>query len=313
MDKAFLDASLRTASDNYIWTLYFFNSHKQRNAGYVYDSHKVRFTNNANLLSYTSQLINAVSRFQLDPIDQVEEYNGLNTKCSCDRLCVNDVVISTNFTSFRNSLATATDAVANHSYKGYVLDGQPGQGVDGAAITFLKFANPTAKLKSKGSVYFKKTADNSLDDITEEFYRLYLTVDAVLINDQLYCFTHAFEKIFDVEQTLHKVKEQAIATIIDAGFIANRDAFAEHAKSTNARSFITLNSTRIQRLIDEANRSSIAADYNVSLNAESLFDIAGPEQAGRLLKYLCYKTVKDSETSEILEANNITRLNVTET
>ena len=310
MDKAYLNECVGEAMHNYIWTLYFFNSRKRRNSGYIYEGHKVRFTNNADLISYSKQLLRAVTEYQLNPLCEVEEYNGFNTKCSCDRLCVNDEIISENFTAFRNSIINAAFADVKDSYKGYLLEGQPAMDSDGVVITFLRFANPTAKLKTKKSVFYKKAEDSSLDEITEQFYRMYLTVDAILINDQLYNFTHAFERIFDVEQTLHKVKAQAIQTIVDAGFIANGDTFSKYAQSTNARTFITLSNDRIQRASDADNRNSIASDFNVPLESNGLFHISESEHTSRLLKYFCYKAFKDSETNELLEASGITKMSV---
>jgi hypothetical protein len=313
MDKTYLEKCLEAAERDYIWTLYFFSSRKQRNAGYSYDSHKVRFTRNADLYSYATQVLRAVMEFQLAPVSQVEEYNGYNTKCSCDRLSVEDEIISVNFSDFRDSLARAIEADVKDSYKGYILEGQPDRDTSGATITFLKFANPTTKLKSKKSIFYKKSENNSLDEVTEQFFRMYLTVDAVLIENNLYTFNHAFEKIFDVEQTLKNVKLKAINTIVDAGFISNPDSFKEFAQSTNSRTFVTLNDERVQRATSADNRITIGANYNIPLNEGGLFEILEKEQSSRLLKYICYKAFKDSETSDILEASSVSKLNVDDT
>ena len=310
MDKTFLETCLKTAESSYVWTLYFFSSRKQRNAGYNYDSHKVRFTKSSDLISYVGQVLHAVSEYQILPISQVEEYNGYNTKCSCDRLSVDNEVIVSNFSAFRDSLANAIDADVRDSYKGYVLEGQPNQDTTGEVVTFLKFANPTTQLKSKKNIFFKKSENSSLTEVTEQFFRMYLTVDAILIAENLYFFNHSFEKIFDVEQTLKNVKNRAIKTITDAGFISNSDKFSEYAQSTNARTFITLADERIQRASDESNRQEIGSNFGIPLDSKNLFEIADKEQTNRLLKYLCYKAFKDSETNEILEASNVSKLNV---
>ena len=312
MDKIYLETCLNTAATDFIWTLYFFGSHKQRNAGYVYDSHKVRFTKDGDLRIYAQQVLNAVAKYQLNPISQVEGYNGLNTKCSCDLLSVSDEIIASNFTTFRDSLARATEADIRNRYKGYVLEGQPNQNTQGETVTFLKFANPTANLKSKKNVVFKKSDDNALDEVTEQFYKMYLTVDAILIGDNLYNFNHAFEKIFDVEQTLRNVKAKAIESIITAGIIANPDDFTAHAKSTNARTFVTLSDERIQRASNTENRLQISEILNVPLGSNGLFSLTDPEQTSRLLKYLCNKAIRDFETNKLFEVSNLSELNLGE-
>ena len=142
---------------------------------------------------------------------------------------------------------------------------------------------------------------------------MYLTVDAVLVGNNLYTFNHAFEKIFDVEQTLKNVKLKAINTIVDSGFISNPDRFKEYAQSTNSRTFVTLSNERVQRATNADNRIEIGESFNIPLNDGGLFDILEKEQAYRLLKYICYKAFKDSETSEILEASSVSKLIIADT
>jgi hypothetical protein len=45
MSKALLEKRLGEAKTNYIWTLYFLNTRKQRKAGFLYESAKIRFRN----------------------------------------------------------------------------------------------------------------------------------------------------------------------------------------------------------------------------------------------------------------------------
>jgi len=315
MNKAQLEAILRTANTDYVWTLYFFNSRKQRGKDvYSYDGYEIRFTKNATLVDYATSLISAVLRYQVAPLDQILVYDGFNNKCSCDSLRVTDGILSENFTAFRNSLALPDTGGLKDYYKGYALMGQPSEDVDGKAITFLKFANPTAKLRSKKSVFFKKARDNesndALDEITEQFFRMYLTVDTVLIDDVLYNFTHAFEKIFGVTQTLHQIKARAIDKIVEAGFIANEDDFRQHAQSQNSRRFVTLSDDRIALATNEKKRSELGATYNIPIDENGLFLLSDADHTDRLLKYLCYKAFKDADTSEMLEASSVTKLNI---
>jgi len=310
MNKAYLETCLSMAANNYIWSLYFFNSHKPRNSSRVYESQKIRFTNNAHLVSYAEQVLSAIEAYQLSPVSQVEKYNGYNTKCSCDRLNIEDEIIQANFTSFRDSLAHAVEGNLKASYRGYVLEGQPHPNVTGQTITLVKFANPTTRLKGKKSTYFKKGEDDLLDEITEQFFKMYLTVDCILIENNLYVFNHAFEKIFDIEQTFSKVKSEAIKSIVDAGFISNPDIFVEHAQSTHSRTFATLDDERMQRAMTPDGRNKISEDYKVPLCTNGLFEISTAEETKHLLMHLCYKAFKEAETNTILEASNVAKLTI---
>ena len=257
MSKEYLLNCLSAAKDNFIWNLYFFNARKQRKSDLLYETQKIRFTKSDYVECYAKQLLSIVSSLQIQPISAVEEYNGYNTKVSCDRLAVSSDLVRDNFSIFQNSLVNAGDANLKNVYKGYVLDGQPNQGIDGLPILFIKLANPMIPLNTKKAVVFKKSADDSLDGIDEQFCRLYLTTDCMLIDGHLYCFNHSFEKLFNIEQTLHNVKTKAIQTIVDAGFISNGENFTVLARSTNSRTFISLNDERLNRASDTSNRKSI--------------------------------------------------------
>jgi len=316
MNKVELEAALKAASTDYVWRLYFFNSRKQRSKdSYSYVGHEIRFTRNSTLENFATNLIGTVLHFQVAPLDQILDYDGYNTKCSCDILNISDGIFNGNFITFRNSLANADNGRLKDHYKGYALYGEPAHGITGKPITFLKFANPTAKLESKKSVFFKEAKDgennDSLDEITEQFFRMYLTVDAVLIEDEMYNFTHAFEKIFGVTQTLQQVKARAIEKIIAAGLIANADDFRQYVKSINAHRFVALSDDRIKLATNTGKRRELGATYNIPIDENGLF-LLEEKHVDALLKYLCYKVFKEADTGEMLEASSVTKLNVGE-
>jgi len=192
-------------------------------------------------------------------------------------------------------------------YQGYILDGRPNIDEDGAGITFIKMANPMVDFRKKKNVMFKKAQDNALDVIDETFCRLYLVADSLIIDGTLYNFNHAFEKLFNVEQTIKKVKTAAIQKIIDAGFIDNAEDFTNYAQSCNARTFVTLNDDRIENAKQEVRRQAISATYFIPLSTVGNFTISSVSEASNLVKYLCFKVFEEAETSDVLEASSVTK------
>jgi len=310
-----LESTLRAVTDNYDWTLYFFTVKKQNGADiYSYDSDVIRFTNNATLKGYVASLVNAVIKFQVTPLLKIQAYDAINEKHSCDTLTVSDSKIKENFTKFRNSLANAKTGSFKNSYKGYVLDGQPVAGAKGEPITFLRFANPTTKPVTSKIMSFQASkfedANPSLDEITEVFYRLYLTVDSVLISDVLYNFNHIFERIFGVEKALDRARANAITKIVNAGFISNVDDFESNANGISSRLFVTLNDECIKRTLDSGYRKELGARLNIPVDENSLFLLSDQRHTELLIKHLCRKAVKDADTQELLEVSGATVLKV---
>ncbi|MCL1815090.1 MAG: DUF4868 domain-containing protein [Treponema sp.] len=308
MNKEYLKEQLNVAKENYIWTLYFFTTRKKRGSGFLYEAQKVRFKKNDFINSFSSQVIDVVLSQQIEAIDNIQEYNGFNTKVSCDRISIENELISDSFKSFIDCLPRAGDAKLKARYKGYVLEGQPSLNQKGTSVMFFKLANPIVPLNTKRSVMFKRCEDDTLDGIEEEYYRLYLATDGILMGRYLYNFNHSFEKLFNIEQTLHKVKVNAIQKIIDADFISNSDDFANYAKSNNSRTFISLDDERIKRVMDPEYRKFISQTYGIPLTNNGLFNLTSHQESTALVKYLCYKAFQDAETNDVLEADNVTKM-----
>ncbi|MDL2273758.1 DUF4868 domain-containing protein [Oscillospiraceae bacterium OttesenSCG-928-G22] len=312
MSKALLEERLAAAKTGYVWTLYFINTRKQRNAGLIYETAKIRFRNNNYISAYAEQLINCVQHFNVEPISSVETYDGYNTKVSCDTLDVTSDLLGDGYTNLITSLTNCGEASPlKERYQGYILDGKPNIDGNGDGITFIKMANPMVALNTKKTVMFKKAQDEALDIIDETFCRLYLVADSLIIDGRLYNFNHAFEKLFNVEQTIKKVKTAAIQKIIDAGIIHNTEDFANYAQSCHARTFVTLNDDRVENAKQQDRRQSISEAYRIPLSEEGNFVTSSVDEAGNLVKYLCFKVFEEAETNDILEASSVTKWSAT--
>ena len=92
MSKQFLQSVFsKIENDNYVWSLYFFRiDHRGRQQPYL--TYKVRFKNNTYLPTYANSLINATRRFQIEPLSCVQDYDGENTKVTCDKISVENAL-----------------------------------------------------------------------------------------------------------------------------------------------------------------------------------------------------------------------------
>ena len=207
MSKAVLINSCSTdAANNYVWSMCFYKIDR-RSKEQPYKFHKIRFKNNDYLTSYAASLMGCINKHQISPIDSVQEYDGENTKVSCDKLSLDNELISVN---------------------GYVLFGIS-KSDSKKTLTFIKSANPITSLINKRSVVFTATADNELEMFSDSVCRLYLNTDAMVIGNTMYTFNQNFESIFDIEKTMIKVKSKAIDQIIATNAFSDSESFKTYA------------------------------------------------------------------------------------
>lgn len=311
MSKEILTGILDEAQkkNRYTWSLHFFKIDR-RAKQQPYRVYKVRFKNDRYLTTYVENLLNASRKFQVDKISQVQEYDGENTKVSCDKLKTSNPLIAEQWTAFVSAVGNSSDSKIEGKVNGYILLGEPSDQGE-KAVTFVKLANPVTNLQNKRTAVFTTTADDELDLIESDVCRLYLTADFIVYDDTMYTFNHTFETMFDLEKTMAKVKVAAIDKIVGTETISNIEEFKTYATQyKSSRTFITLKDDRIDRIKDGRKRKKVATMLNLSLDANGNFQINTPEEASLLIRYLCYKVFQDSETDDILEASTITKLDI---
>ena len=308
MSKAVLINSCNTdAANNYVWSMCFYKIDR-RSKEQPYKFHKIRFKNNDYLTSYAASLMGCINKHQISPIDSVQEYDGENTKVSCDKLSLDNELISVLWTSFVTALGKASDEKIKGKVNGYVLFGIS-KSDSKKTLTFIKSANPITSLINKRSVVFTATADNELEMFSDSVCRLYLNTDAMVIGNTMYTFNHNFESIFDIEKTMIKVKSKAIDQIIATNAFSDSESFKTYANQyTSNRTFVTLKEERMKRIKDKRKRKNVASMLGIELDEAGDLIIDTKEKAALLIKYICFKIFKDGETNDVLEASTISKL-----
>lgn len=261
-------------------------------------------------MQYAKSLLSTTETFQIDQISEVQDYDGENSKVSCDKLLLTNELISEQWELFSQAVAASSDQKIDGKINGYILCGQPSEHGD-KSVTFVKVANPITKLTNKKSVVFSSTANDELDLITDDVCRLYLTVDFIAYNDVMYTFNHTFETVFNLEKTMAKVKQHAIEEIAGTKVFSDIDTFKSLASQyKSSRTFITLKPERINRVKNKRSRKAVADMLHLPLDTNGNFAITTAEEASLLIRYLCFKIFQDNETKDVLEANTVTKLSI---
>ena len=308
MSKEILTAACNADNaDTYVWSMCFYKIDR-RAKGQPYKFYKVRFKNDQYLLAYAKSLMKCVSNYQISHLETVQEYDGENTKVSCDKIALDSELISTQWTSFVTGFGNASEEKVSGKINGYVLFGTS-KTEENKTITFIKTANPITNLTNKKSVVFTTTTNDELEMFSDTVCRLFLNTDIVVIGQTMYTYNHNFEALFDLEKTMAKVKLVAIDQMVATNSIADAETFKTYASQyTSTRTFITLKQERIDRVTDKRKRKAVASMLKIDLDKSGDFIIDSKEKAAYLIKYLCYKIFKDAETNDVLEASTISTL-----
>lgn len=309
MDKEMLIEILeKVGTGVYSWTLYFFKIDRRNNNPFT--AYKIRFKNDQYLPQYVKSLVEMIVKYQLEKIDEIKDYTGENTKVSCDRLETSNELVKEQWDYFVNDIASASDEKVEGKYHGYVLEGTPINN-SGKSLIFLKMANPIINLKNKRSAVFTFDSNSELAEMTDEVCKLRMDADCIVVDEVIYSFNYKFEDLLNIEKTMQKVKNKAIEQIVAIDAFKNKEEFEQIARAYKSpRTFITLKSERVERVKNKTKRKKVASMLKIEVSDDGKFVFKNEEEVSLLLRYLCFKVFKDDETKELLEANNVTQLEI---
>ncbi|MEI3142577.1 MAG: Kiwa anti-phage protein KwaB-like domain-containing protein [Oscillospiraceae bacterium] len=303
MSKDFLLEQIKALVPNeYSIELYFLKIDKRNQNPYFVFKHT--FKNSNYLPDYINALRDTIIKYQIQPIEYVQKYDGQNSKTSCDKLSVNSQLISEQWNHLFSSVAGALREQITGKYQGYLLNCQPQK--DGLpSITIVKTGNPLISLAKKDSKVFRHTALDELEDLTDELCRLYLVADFIVIGETMYAFNQKFEGIFRIEKTLHRLKMQAVEQIMDTAAFVNAEKVQTFmSRYTSPKTFLTLRVQRVEKLKSFSGRVEIAELLGLKTDKAKII-IDDQEQANQLIKYLCYKILQDKETDNLIEVSSV--------
>lgn len=310
MSKVLLREELSNILDyDYIWELFFYNMSK-RNHIIQYTGCKIPFKHEKALTDYASKLCFCINKYQLDKVEDVEEYTGFNPKISCDKISINNEIVSEAYSNFINSLFNFQDSKIEDKYTGYVLCGKKfDEDGNESTILFVKQANPISKLNTKQNAYFRNI-DNELDYLTDDVYRLYYKADCIIFQENIYALTQSFESIFNLEKSTKKLKDNKLEALTAVQNIsANEEEFRQALNGVSPRTFITYSEERLSTISTSEGRREVSQKVGLPVNREGSFLIHDRDDAKKLMNYLCQKLFYEiDDDSALYVCNNATKL-----
>lgn len=307
MSKEILKTHIMNASENpYTWTLYFFKIDRRSKNPYIV--HKVRFKKNGVLQAYAKALMEAVGKYQIEKLEKIQTYTGENSKVTCDKISLKHELVKEQWEYLFNDMAEASDMQIKGKYNGYILTGVPTD-EDKKSVTVIKMANPVIEMKKQKNIVFRFTEEEELDIVSDDICRLYMDIDMAIIEDDLYAFNLKVETLFNMENTMKKIKEHSIEQLLNTNAFSDDNKFNEFARAyTSPRTFVTLNQERMKKLKNKKTRVDIANILELEIDNQGKICFTNKEDASVLIRYICFKIFKDFETKGLLEGSNITKV-----
>ena len=301
--KELLDNYFNLNSDELVWEMYLMDFKRaMENNPYVFT--KVNFKNDSNLKGYSRTLINNVGN-EINNTLNIEEYSGENKEGNLFFLPLGDDLIKPMYEALMDSLSRLnTDGIAKP--KGYLLMGRSEKNPENN-ILFGILQNPVIKRKPDDLLF--NLGDDGLEIKDEIKYKLQKKCDFILFQGNLYSFNYKFERIFKLQSTLKRFKMEAIDRIIFKGAISNAEDFKKQMINyKSVKTFLGLNDDRLELLNTKEGRIEIANRFNLDLDSDNKLILKDEDDSKNLIKYLCFKIIKDADSSELYLVDGLSKL-----
>ena len=175
-------------------------------------------------------------------------------------------------------------------FKGTVnLPSSDVSGNEDVPVMLVSMQKPMTALSNK----FLMTSTGKFHEIDAPVLSLRKTMDVAIIGNNVYLFTLAGEKLFNMERTYKAVCKAKVDEIIKCDFLSDNDGFITYANSgRNPRRFVSYNNSHYEWLKIQANRQKAAEIFGLEIIDGSIKtdDSISVEE---LVKFLCNKAMLD--------------------
>lgn len=221
---------------------------------------------------------------------RVQDYDGTAEGNVVYKLNAQDSLIKEEYDTFINALAN-TEQEANplrQKLQAYVVRGDIEIGNEKIGIKLISMQNPITTLKHK---FLHE--NNTFKEIESKVLSLRSTMDVLMLNDEIYFFSLAGEKLFNMDRAYKAVCEHKVAMLEGSGILYESSAFGSVARTGHhPRMFVSFNEKRYQRLKQKKERKRYAELFDIPIK-EGKFDTSKPEDADKLVRLLCNKGMVD--------------------
>lgn len=275
------------------WSIQLLRIKTTKAAGTIYAAVSVTLTPHGKL----TELVKEISKHyienekgELNSFSRVQDYDGTTDGDAIYKLSTQDPLIAEQYKTFVTALANVDYEADPLSQKmqAYLIQGNLKVNGKEIGAKLISMQNPITTLKHK-FLYER----NTFREIGTNVLSLRPSIDVLILGNEIYLFTMAGEKLFNMERAYKAVCNNKIAIITQSCILSDSTVFESVAKSSyHPRMFVSFNEKRFQTLQNKTARKRYATLFDIPLK-DGMFDTSLPESSDKLVKLLCNKGMVD--------------------
>lgn len=275
------------------WTLQLLRIKTSKRSGTIYAGTSIKLTPSGRLSDFVVEISERYVKGEggeLNTFAQVLDYDGTANVDTIYKLKADNPLIMNEYNNFLDAVAKPEEEAdpLKQMAQAYVIQGSVISSGEEISIKLISMQNPITTLKHK-FMYDSKT----FREINDRVLSLRPSIDVLILDDEIYLFTMAGEKLFNMERAYKSICEEKVLMIGGSGIISDNEMFSDVArKGHHPRMFVSFNEERYKKLKNTKERKRFAKMFEIPLKNDK-FDTSHKDSADKLVKLLCNKGMVD--------------------
>lgn len=275
------------------WSIQLLRIKTSKNKGTEYAAISVNLTPQGKLTDIVQEISDHFvggEKCGLKSFVRVQDYDGTAEGNVIYKLNVQNPLIKEEYDTLINALANTEQEADPLSQKlqAYVIQGDIEIGDEQKGIKLISMQNPITTLKHK---FLHE--NNTFKEIESKVLSLRSAIDVLILDDEIYFFSMAGEKLFNMDRAYKAVCDNKVTMLEESGILYDSRMFGNVARTGHhPRMFVSFNEKRYQRLKNKKERKRYAELFEIPIK-EGKFDTSEAEAADKLVRLLCNKGMVD--------------------
>lgn len=275
------------------WSIQLLRIKISKNKGTVYAAFSVNLAPQGKLTEIVKEISEHFvdgEKNELKSFVRVQDYDGTTDGNIIYKLNIQDPLIKEEYDTLINALANTEQEAdpLGQKLQAYVIQGDIKIGDEKKGVKLISMQNPITSLKHK---FLHE--NNTFKEIESKVLSLRSAIDVLILNDEIYFFSMAGEKLFNMERAYKAVCDNKVAMLEESGILYDNRVFGNVARTGHhPRMFVSFNEKRYQRLKNKKERKRYGELFQIPIK-EGKFDTSKAEAADKLVRLLCNKGMVD--------------------
>lgn len=275
------------------WSIQLLRIKISKNKGTEYAAFSVNLTPQGKLTDIVKEISEHFiggEKNELKSFVRVQDYDGTTDGNIIYKLNIQDPLIKEEYDTLINALANTEQEAdpLGQKLQAYVIQGDIIIGDEKKGVKLISMQNPITTLKHK---FLHE--NNTFKEIESKVLSLRSAIDVLILNDEIYFFSMAGEKLFNMERAYKAVCDKKVIMLEESGILYDSSVFGNVARTGHhPRMFVSFNEKRYQRLKNKKERKRYGELFEIPIK-EGKFDTSKAEVADKLVRLLCNKGMVD--------------------